>query len=896
MGMSSFDSPPPIVAPADAKAIHLIRSAMAARQIQAERHLIDFVRQAWPIVEPNTEFVEGKHINLICEHLEALYLGQIRNLLINIPPRCSKSLLTCVFFFCWVWIHKPWTRWMFASYAQQLSTRDSLKCRSIITSQWYQEQWGAKFQLRDDANLKTRFDNTRTGFRLATSVEGMGTGEGGTYQIIDDPHNVVEGESELHREAVLRYLSQSMITRSNDPGHARRCLVMQRLHHKDASAWAIEQGWEHLMLPMEYEPERRCQTSIGCDWRTQPGELLCPGRIGPKELAELKLALREYGTAGQLQQRPSPKGGSIFKREWFRVFRVARLPGEAKLPSGCSKLLSFCFELLQPDGSVKRIMAYDCWWFQTCDTATSTEQEADYTVVLTGAVTPDNELLIWEVNREHLLVPLQYGYLIAQRERYDCLDFQAVEAASSGIGLIQTAKMKGTPFRVLKTKGVSKVRRATAISIMYENGNVYHRGAAPWLTDFEDEILQFPRGVHDDQCLIAGTMIETEYGPRAIEAIRIGDLVWTRRGLRRVSAAGMTSPSAETMRLTAADGRSLQGTAGHPVWVDGSGFTPLDAVTYGGILSIWDGKRTRRSGKSTSYFAALRSAVTPILRDGISAFTSGLLWLKSSAASKACTGRSGSFTEGRSPKDTRFITKTKTRSIIRSTISNASRSESTGDFTPCLVRFDPRSSSSTLMKFGTWLLSGIVPKKAGLGTVSTPKNIRGKSNWSNSFASTAASLNASSCPCLTAGIRSIAIQPAARQRVANLASTMKQGPVSNVGRTSLRTSTASKRCARTSALAIVRLERVSHREPVYNLTVEGEHEYFANGILVHNCDAVSYAGILITEMAMHSPGVKSMSDEEWEAAGKSLADESESEWDFGDDAPGPEPAGDWAAY
>lgn len=145
----------------------------------AQRHLIEFIRQAWHIVEPKTPFVDGWHLHAICDHLEAVSRGEIQDLLINIPPRFMKSLAVCVFFPAWEWIDDASLRYLCSSYGETLSKRDSIKCRAVITSPWYRARWGHKFRLSTDQNEKLRFENNETGYRVSTSVGGMGTGEGG---------------------------------------------------------------------------------------------------------------------------------------------------------------------------------------------------------------------------------------------------------------------------------------------------------------------------------------------------------------------------------------------------------------------------------------------------------------------------------------------------------------------------------------------------------------------------------------------------------------------------------------------------------------------------------------------------------------------------------------------
>ncbi len=288
----------------------------------AENYLRHFTRQAWHVLEPTTAFVSGWHIDVICEHLEAVSRSKITRLLINIPPRHTKSLLVSVLWPCWSWIHNPSSRWLFVSYGQDLSTRDSVKCRRLITSQWYQEMWGDKFAITSDQNQKTRFENDKTGYRLATSVGGMLTGEGGGFLIIDDPHNVKEAESDTIRESILRWYDEVLSTRLDDPKTGAKVIIMQRVHERDLSGHVLqkEAGYTHLCLPARYETDRRCTTVLGfSDPRKEEGKPLWPALYGDKELTALENSLGSYAAAGQLQQRPSPRGGGMFKIDKFEL-------------------------------------------------------------------------------------------------------------------------------------------------------------------------------------------------------------------------------------------------------------------------------------------------------------------------------------------------------------------------------------------------------------------------------------------------------------------------------------------------------------------------------------------------------------------------------------------------
>lgn len=287
----------------------------------AEKSLMEFVRQAWHIVEPGTPFIDGWHLHAIAMHLEAVIEGEISRLIITMPPRHAKSLIVAVFFPVWVWLTRPQFRWMFASYAGSLSVRDSLKCRRIIQSEWFQARWGSVFQLTGDQSGKMMFENNKTGYRFATSVGASTTGHGGDCVVVDDPLNSKDAQSDAVRKAALDWFDMSASTRLNDPKTGAFIIVQQRLHEADLAGHLLKQGgWEHLDLPAEYDGKRN-KTTLGWeDPRSKMGSLLWPERFGAKEIAFLKKQLGSYGAAGQLQQRPAPEGGGILKTSHFQLW------------------------------------------------------------------------------------------------------------------------------------------------------------------------------------------------------------------------------------------------------------------------------------------------------------------------------------------------------------------------------------------------------------------------------------------------------------------------------------------------------------------------------------------------------------------------------------------------
>lgn len=310
-------------------------------RLDSEDSLLGFVQAFWSVLEPKREFVNGWAISAICEHLEAVTRGEIRRLLMNVPPGFMKSLTTDVFWPAWEWgpKNRPDLRYVAASYSNQLTVRDNRRCRHLIQSDAYQVAWGSRFRLLAEQNAKVRYDTSARGFKIATSVGGLGTGERGDRFIIDDPHNVKDGESEAKREEALQWYTEVVPTRINDPDKSAIVVIMQRVHERDVSGLILanELGYDHLCIPMEYEEDHPFPSKTGLGWvdpRTRDGELAWPERFSRRHIEEdLKPVLRawggDYAEAGQLQQHPTPRGGGMFKRDDWRF--VESVPSRVRV-------------------------------------------------------------------------------------------------------------------------------------------------------------------------------------------------------------------------------------------------------------------------------------------------------------------------------------------------------------------------------------------------------------------------------------------------------------------------------------------------------------------------------------------------------------------------------------
>jgi predicted phage terminase large subunit-like protein len=467
-----------------------------AEKVLAERSLYEFVQQAWPHAPTACKFVDNWHVKLICDHLQAVFEEKIENLLINIPPGIGKSIISNVFFPAWCWANRPELRMLFTTYGQDLSLRDSDYCRQLLKSKWYQKRWGRKFQIRDGSDAKKRFENDKGGYRMSTSVDGVGTGEHPHIIVGDDLHKADHASSPKELQNAIDFWSVTLGTRGIMTG-CRRILIGQRICPGDVSRHAKTQNnYVQLILPMRFKPGMMKPTVAGMDPRTTIGELLFPQAVPEEKVQALELTLG-WKASAQLGQDPAPPEGAIFDE---KKFRRVRLVGDTEWGRGLPRGY---FELLDMTGNVvARVSPADCYWFQTLDYAAKVKSINDYTVCGTFALTPANDVIVFHIHREKIKIPKQFAMAMALRQRFPFVSVQAVEDASGGTTVIQTGEEEGIDFEVLRAI-TDKVDRAGPISRYYDNGKVYHLEGETWIADFESELLQFPLTAHDDQVDVA---------------------------------------------------------------------------------------------------------------------------------------------------------------------------------------------------------------------------------------------------------------------------------------------------------------------------------------------------------------------------------------------------------
>jgi len=482
--------------PITASARKLDQSILWMERKDGSKKFRNFVEFAWPIVEPAMEFVPNWHIDAIADHLQAVAEGHIQRLLINVPPGHAKSLIVSVLWPAWMWIRSAeggkW-RALFASYAQDLANRDSVRCRDLMRSQWYRATYEPAWEFNPAQDQKEHFANSLKGFRIALGVGGKGTGFRGDCVVADDPINATDQYSDAMLESCLIWWDQSMSSRLNDMRVGAKVIIMQRLSDRDLSGHVLRAGgYEHLRLPTEYEPGQANKSSIGFrDPRTQPGELLFKELFPRQVVEQAKKDLGSAGFAGQHQQRPTPMGGGMLKKHWWRYWQ----PKGANLPPVMVRLPDGTIEQRQP---VDLPAAFDMQ-LQTWDMAFKDTKTADFVVgQVMGARGGDRFLLAQ--TRDRMDFP---STLLAVRQMcgmWPMVALKLVEDKANGPAVVQSLRHEIAGFVEVNPEG-GKISRAAAASPQLESGNWYlpHPKLAPWVDAFINECAAFPAGVNDDQ-------------------------------------------------------------------------------------------------------------------------------------------------------------------------------------------------------------------------------------------------------------------------------------------------------------------------------------------------------------------------------------------------------------
>lgn len=435
-----------------------------------------FARDAWHIVEPTVPLVWNWHLDVECSDLEDLFHSRITREIMNVPPGTMKSILCSVLFRGWVWSQQPSARFLTGSYGLHLSLRDNDRLRTLVNSEWYQRRFGAESGAPHPVTLTTdakgKLETSATGWSIATSVDGVGTGEHPDFTIIDDPITPGDAASDAETLAATNWIDKTLSTRGIMRG-VRLLLIMQRLHVKDPTAHLVSKGGvRHRVFPMRYVPEQRdasgniTYTPDPQDPRTVPGELLMPQLLGEAKVKQLEIDLGPYGVAGQLQQNPVIEGGGLFREEWFTIVEEA------------------------PAHAARRVRGWD---------TAGTELDGDYTCGVLLSEDEGERIYVEDVRRKQVADVETFIVAVAEQDGKSVAQREEKEGGASGKAVIlaRAKKLKGFDYQGVALSA-GKIERAKGFRSQCAAGNVsLVRGN--WNRAYIDELCSFPMGAHDDQ-------------------------------------------------------------------------------------------------------------------------------------------------------------------------------------------------------------------------------------------------------------------------------------------------------------------------------------------------------------------------------------------------------------
>lgn len=477
-----------------------------ARAELCRRSLYYFVQQFWAEIIPEDP-VWNWHIKYLCDEIQTDVLRvcqlppskqmgielpakgrepKLHDVLINIPPGSSKSTIATVMMPAWAWTVDPTLRILTASYSGDLSMDHSVLSRDIIQSDKYRKYF-PEVQIRQDANNKADYKNTKHGRRYATSVGGTITGFHAHIIVVDDPVNTKQSASESELENSCNFMDTTLSTRKVDKAVTITFLIMQRLHSNDpAGNWlkkAAEKRLKHICLPATVTPA----ISPARLTENYVMGLLDPLRMSQETLDEMKIDLGSYNYAGQMLQDPSPAGGGVWQ-QWIIGVPDKDFPSPSELAGYGSDWDTAYTESLKNAGS-----AY----------VTSGRKDGKMFIDSFGWFHKEFPDLI---NTMRLLPAPHY-----------------IEAKASGKSAKQTLTVAGIPAIEVQVNN-DKLARARDATPKAEAGMVYCRQSLlnKLYNDPDQGILKFPNAPKQDLADTLAQAIQRHFG----KVVRVAAFGW----------------------------------------------------------------------------------------------------------------------------------------------------------------------------------------------------------------------------------------------------------------------------------------------------------------------------------------------------------------------------------
>lgn len=434
-----------------------------------------FFKWSFAVLFPNERFEDNFHIKILCDRLQKEVERIIRreakskDIIINIPPRTSKSLIVNICFMPWVWIRDPTIPFISVSFDEELSLLNAQYSKDIIKSDQFQELFGDLFKIRVDADSKGFFMNDKGGFRMSKTTGNNITGHKGMIIIVDDPQNPKTAESEVYRKATIAYYTNSLYNRLTPVNLGVRVIIMQRLHKEDLTGYLLEKSadkYEHICLPAELsqhvKPSSLSQYYIN--------GLLDPKRLSRSILTSFKSTLRSRGYSGQYEQTPSPDEGGIFKKDWFDIVLPEYVLKDSESP------IHFFIDGAYTD---------------------KTENDPSN---ITAVFESRGFLYILDSTNQHLEFPELCKFIRTYTAKFKISSQSKIfiEPKASGKSIAQYLRAT-TSLNIVETSAPdkSKITRAYAVTPKCEARRV-RLIQGPYISDWLDQISTFPNASHDD--------------------------------------------------------------------------------------------------------------------------------------------------------------------------------------------------------------------------------------------------------------------------------------------------------------------------------------------------------------------------------------------------------------
>lgn len=427
---------------------------------------VSFLHRSMQDLNPGSAFLRNYHIEAIAYQLERIRRGDNNRLIVNLPPRYLKSIMTSVAFPAFLLGHHPQRRIICLSYGSELAAKHASDCRAIMRSGWYR---GAFPQMQISRLADSDIYTTQRGYRKTSSVGGALTGLGGDLFIIDDPQKPVDAQSQTLRDQLNQWFSNTLVSRLDDKKRSAIIVVMQRVHLNDLTGHLTEawNGWTVLNLPAIAELDDRIQISDSKFYQRCAGEALHASYESRETLEKLRREMGSEVFSSQYQQSPVPVGGAMIRRQWLRYYE----------------------DIPERTSSARIIQSWDC--------ASKEGAHNSWSVCTTWLVDEGNYYLL-DLVRGRYDYPKLRQTALALAERYAPTSI-LIEDASAGTSLIQELRQSGK-FRVESVSvDRDKVIRLYVQAAKFEAGRVYFPKQASFLADLETELLSFPQGKHDDQ-------------------------------------------------------------------------------------------------------------------------------------------------------------------------------------------------------------------------------------------------------------------------------------------------------------------------------------------------------------------------------------------------------------